>query len=115
MNNKINYFHWMTILLVFLLSFYKNPLIAQDYALERTFEGHQAEVSYVTFRSEDNLLVSGDENGRIIFWEATTGKMLHQLNIHTDKVTHLEFSTKGRLLASSARSNVTRASSFNAR
>ena len=102
MNNKINHFHWIAILVALLFSFYKNPLIAQNYALERTFSGHQTEVTYVTFRSEDNLLVSGDESGKIIFWEATTGKKLRELNIHTDKVTHLEFSTKGRLLASAS-------------
>ncbi len=102
MNNKINHFHWIAILIALLFSFVKNPLTAQDYALERTFSGHRNEVTYVTFRSEDNLLVSGDESGKIIFWEATTGKKLRELNIHTDKVTHLEFSTKGRLLASAS-------------
>ena len=75
---------------------------AQNYLLERTFNGHQSPVSYVTFRSEDNLLVSGDESGKIIFWNAQNGNIVKRLNIHTAKVTHLEFSNKGRLLVSAS-------------
>ena len=36
----------------------------QNFELVQRFEGHGSAVSYVTFRSEDNLLVSGDEEGR---------------------------------------------------
>ena len=75
---------------------------AQDYELIRTFNGHKSEVSYITFRGEDNLLVSGDKSGQIIFWNATNGNIVKKLNIHKDKVTHLEFSNQGRLLASAS-------------
>ncbi len=75
---------------------------AQDYKLIRTFKEHESSVSYITFRSEDNLLVSGDESGEIIFWDARDGKILKKLHIHTDKVTHLEFSNLGRLMASAS-------------
>jgi WD40 repeat protein len=89
------------ILLVILL-FAVSMAQAQQYELERTFMGHKSPVSYVTFRSEDNLLVSGDESGKIIFWNALTGEIVNHLDIHTAKVTHLEFSNKGRLLASAS-------------
>ncbi len=90
------------ILFIFLFSIIITSLSAQDYKLERTFTGHKSSVSYVTFRSEDNLLVSGDESGAIIFWDAMTGEITKRLDIHEDKVTHLEFSNNGRMLASAS-------------
>ncbi len=98
MNNK----HFIILTLIFCQIALYSPVLAQNYALERTFMGHQAPVSYVAFRSEDNLLVSGDERGSIIFWDGLTGKILNRLDQHSAKVTHLEFSNKGRYLASAS-------------
>lgn len=76
--------------------------MAQDFKLDHTFSGHKEQVSYVTFRSEDNLLISGSVTGEIIVWNAQTGKIKERINEHTDKITHLEFSNNGRLLVSAS-------------
>lgn len=96
------YFSKRFLLLFAFFSFFIIKIKAQDYELIKTFQGHNAPVSYVTFRSEDNFLVSGDEAGKIIFWNTENGKIVKTLNIHTDKVTHLEFSNEGQFLASAS-------------
>lgn len=77
-------------------------LQAQDFRLVRTFDGHASPVSYVTFRSEDNLMISGDEQGDIIVWNAENGSVLQRMTQHNGKITHLEFSNNGKLLASAS-------------
>ncbi len=85
-----------------LLVCYSVPLVGQQFELERSFRGHAAAVSYVAFRSEDNLLVSGDEAGSIIVWNFESGAVQQRLKAHHGKITHLEFSNNGRLLASAS-------------
>lgn len=75
---------------------------AQPFELERSFVGHGNEVSYVAFRSEDNLIVSGDEAGQIIVWDMESGDMSQILQSHTGKITHLEFSNTGQQMASAS-------------
>ncbi len=77
-------------------------LLGQSFELNKTFTGHKEQVSYVTFRSEDNLLISGSVTGEIIVWNAQTGKIKERINEHTDKVTHLEFSNNGQMLVSAS-------------
>ncbi len=78
------------------------PTLAQDFSLRQQFAGHQAPVSYVTFRSEDNLLISGDENGQLILWDVERGRIKKQLQGHQDQITHIGFNGKGDLMATAS-------------
>ena len=90
-------------ILPFLFSFFfTSILLAQDFQLERSFSKHKEAVSYLAFREEDNLLVSGDESGEIIFWNSQTGKMLHRSKAHSGLITHLEFSPDALHMASAS-------------
>ncbi len=75
---------------------------AQDFELFRQFKGHQSPVSYVTFRSEDNLLISGDESGQTILWDIESGQILRELKGHKGQITHIAFNEKGDLLATAS-------------
>ena len=54
------------------------------------------------FRSEDNLLVSGDKSGKIIVWNAETGEIKKVLHEHDNKITDIAFSNAGTLMASAS-------------
>ncbi|MEL6866581.1 MAG: hypothetical protein AAFP19_19300 [Bacteroidota bacterium] len=83
--------------LTFILS-----LQSQNFELIQSFIGHGAEVSYVTFRPEDNLIVSGDERGQVLLWDAKTGKIRYELKGHKGLITHIEFSHSGEWLATAS-------------
>ena len=75
---------------------------AQQFELERTFNKHRAPISYVSFRAEDNLLVTGDEQGEVIFWNAENGKVLHRTKVHKNLITHIEFSPDALQMATAS-------------
>lgn len=75
---------------------------AQEFELERTFNKHRAPISYVSFRAEDNLLVTGDEQGELIFWNTENGKVLHRTKVHKDLITHIEFSPDALQMATAS-------------
>ena len=79
-----------------------NTLKAQEFELEKTFKSHKEPLSYVTFREEDNLLISGDESGEIIFWNTQTGKAIHRAKEHKGLVTHIEFSPDAMRMVSAS-------------
>lgn len=89
-------------ILFFVFSFGIVSLNAQEFELFKSFEGHEAGVSFVVFRSEDNLVVSGDEDGKVIIWNNQNGKKIHQINDHDGLVTHIAFSNSGNYLASAS-------------
>ena len=75
---------------------------AQNYELHKTLTGHSAEITHINFRSEDNLLVSGDKSGKIIVWDTETGEIKKILHEHDDKITDIAFSNTGTLMASAS-------------
>ena len=84
---------------VFLLC---NQMNAQEFEWLYRFEDHQSAVSFVSFRLEDNLILSGDEQGHILIWDAIDGQLRGELKGHTDLITHIAFSESGELVASAS-------------
>ena len=56
----------------------------------------------MAFRSEDNLLVSGDKAGEIILWSLNNGQITQRLSAHKGKITHLEFNNAGNWMVSAS-------------
>ncbi len=79
-------------LILFFCLFLLNASLAQPFEWIRTYEGHEAPVSYVAFRPEDNRIFSGDESGLIISWDMHTGRAIKKLNDHDGLITHITFS-----------------------
>lgn len=55
----------------------------------------------LAFNPAGTLLVTGDDEGQLYFWEALTGQPLHTLSAHRGPVLALTFSPDGRTLLSS--------------
>lgn len=57
-------------------------------------------VSGLAFSPNGKTLASGDWDGKVYLWDATTGLVLQTLSGHSDMITSLAFSPDGTLLAS---------------
>lgn len=75
-------------------------LEAQNYQLFKTLRAHQSAVSHLTFRAEDNLLVSGDKQGHIALWETSRHTLVKKWKAHEGKVTDINFSPDGKQMVS---------------
>lgn len=75
---------------------------SQDFKKYKTLNGHREPVTHINFRSEDNLLSSGDKSGKIIIWNTETGEIQKVLHEHDDKITDIAFSNSGELMASAS-------------
>lgn len=89
-------------LIIFIVIFLPLVAVCQHYKLTRTFKGHGDKVSYVAFRSEDNLLISGADNGEIIIWDMQKGIVQQTVREHTGRITDLAFSNDGKRLVSAS-------------
>jgi len=65
---------------------------AQPFNLDKTLNGHSFEITHIAFRSEDNLLISGDKSGKLIIWNSETGEIINVLHEHENKITDISFS-----------------------
>ena len=65
---------------------------AQPFILDKTLNGHSSEITHIAFRSEDNLLISGDKSGKLIIWNSETGEIINVLHEHENKITDISFS-----------------------
>lgn len=63
-------------------------LDANNGGLMSTFTGHKNQNYRVPslYGTGDKYIVSGSEDGRVFFWEAETGKLLHSITAHAGKV-----------------------------
>lgn len=73
---------------------------AQDFRFFKTLRGHQAAISHLVFRSEDNLLASGDEQGVITVWQTNNETVLKKWQAHQGKVSDINFSPDGKSMVS---------------
>ena len=50
-----------------------------------TFKNHEASVEAVAFSPDGTLIASGGDDGVVIIWERTTGKVRHKLGVQEDR------------------------------
>lgn len=86
-------------ILIFNFIAFQLNLKAQEYSLYKTLSEHNSEISHIAFRSEDNLLVSGDKNGHIIVWDINAGIVKKKFQHHSDKITDITFNKTGDLMS----------------
>src|SRR5690349_110156 len=99
----------LTLLLVLLLS--SGVVFTQTNSSQRRPElsvvvGHSVSISALAFRSDEQILASGDDNGAIKLWDVKTGEGLSviteagsDLSVNTPAIGSLAFSSDGKLLA----------------
>ena len=63
------------------------------------YKGHSSAVTRVRFSPDGSMVASGSEAGRIIIWDLTAGKLLHEFK-HSGGVRGLEYHPNDFLLAS---------------
>ena len=74
----------------------------------RPFVGHKGHVYGVAFSPDGKYLVSGDESGELLLWDAATGKHLFSFEGHTGYVSDVAFLRQGRHLVSCGGDNALR-------
>ncbi|KAJ3538446.1 hypothetical protein NM688_g6520 [Phlebia brevispora] len=62
--------------------------------------GHEFAVTCVTFSTDGVLVATGSDDKTVAIWETQTGKVLHMLQDHTDRVCGVAFSPDRKRLAS---------------
>jgi eukaryotic-like serine/threonine-protein kinase len=72
----------------------------QNGALQRTFAGHEGEVTTLAFSPDSTKLASGGMDRHIILWNVLTGEKLFLLQGHRREISSLAFSSNGRRLLS---------------
>lgn len=78
---------------------FSNHTKANDWAFFKKLQGHQSEVTYLAFNTEKQLLVSGDMNGKLIFWNPNEGRQLHSTHYHSKKITDIQFDPQQKVMA----------------
>ncbi len=73
-----------------------------------TYRGHKDHVSAVAWSPDGTRIASGDWNGSVQIWDATTGGHIARCSGHGDTVIAVTWSPDGRRVASSAEDNTVR-------
>jgi WD40 repeat protein len=63
--------------------------------------GHSGPVVSLAISNDQQTIVSGGDDGQVLFWDAVTGDLQIRIAGHQDPVTDLIFTTKGEQLISS--------------
>ena len=82
----------------------KNYLLLWDVETERprhVLRGHKAFVRNVAISPVGQSVASADDDGRIIFWDPTDGRMISEIDVGRPSSSCLCFSSDGRTLAAS--------------
>jgi WD40 repeat protein/serine/threonine protein kinase len=64
-------------------------------AVLRRFEGHSTSVYAVAYSPDGNFILSGDDIGDIILWNAHTGQRIRTFEGHSSRVNAIKFSPDG--------------------
>jgi hypothetical protein len=65
--------------------------------------GGNMKLTVVKYYREQNELITGDENGRIIIWNLKIGKSIFSWNAHEGPITHMVFLPQVKLIISSGK------------
>ena len=71
--------------------------------LFRTFKGHKAQVTSLSFDPQGKMLASGSRDKTVILWEIETGEVIHTLEGHRAAVLSVDFGPKGKILATGSK------------
>jgi WD40 repeat protein len=64
---------------------------------------HASRVTALELSANGQWMVSADDTGVVLIWDATTFRVLHRLNEHTDTVTSVSFSPDGSRVLTTSR------------
>lgn len=64
-------------------------------------KGHHEKVMSVAFHPKDEIMATGDANGKVIIWDLKNKKIIDQFRAHTNVVFDLDFNSDGSELLSS--------------
>jgi WD40 repeat protein len=78
-------------------------LSGNEISVKNTLEGHQAEVSSLSYSPDGKTITSGSWDNTIRLWQAATGKLLQTLQGHQDWVWSISYSPDGKTIASGSR------------
>lgn len=93
----------MKIIFLFLLFLLQMGSVkAQNFSLDKSINGLNKNTTAINFRSEDNLLVTGGENGKLSIWNTENGENIKNIQGHEAKISHIEFSNNGEIMATAA-------------
>mmetsp|Transcript_92 Transcript_92/g.252 ORF Transcript_92/g.252 Transcript_92/m.252 type:complete len:620 (-) Transcript_92:93-1952(-) len=73
----------------------------------RSFHGHTASVTCLTYSSQGNLVISGSKDASVRFWDMNSGLEVNSLN-NVGDVTSLDLSSNGLFLLTASKGNSNR-------
>jgi len=68
----------------------------------RTFNGHNREVTSVTFTPDESQIISASGDGTLILWDVASGEALRTFSEHSAYVNEVTLSPDGQLAYTSA-------------
>ncbi len=81
---------------------------AKDRMSVRTLSGHPQPAMAVAWSPNGKLIASGDESGRVFFWDAATGKKLKEMRTHTKGIHSLCFNATSTIVLSTGKDDTLR-------
>ncbi|EAW70883.1 WD repeat domain 69, isoform CRA_d [Homo sapiens] len=71
-------------------------------------EGHEGEISKISFNPQGNHLLTGSSDKTARIWDAQTGQCLQVLEGHTDEIFSCAFNYKGNIVITGSKDNTCR-------
>lgn len=65
---------------------------------EITYFGGNLEIRIVRYNSNDNELITGDQNGKVTIWSLKTGQSIYAWQAHSGAITQMEFDPEKKIL-----------------
>lgn len=72
----------------------------------RTFVGHTKPITYLTTSSNNQLLISGSEDGMVKIWNVEKGKCIKTFQDHTSSIVSIKFITDNDIMTSGSNGSI---------